>query len=145
MKLDVIIESKTKLAPATFYMVKGKTKMEPLLSYKMAQELGMVTVANTVETEPSRVQELLKKYSNTSEGIGKMKGVKVDLNIDTDVSPTAQPLRHIPFSVRPKIEEEIRRLQKEDIIERIDKPTSWVSLTVITPKKNPNEVRLMWT
>ena len=141
-KLDVVIESKTKLAPATFYVVKGKTKTEPLLSYKTAQELGMVTVANTVETEPSRVEELLEKYSNTFEGIGKMKGVKVDLNIDTDVRPTVQPLRRIPFSVRPKIEEEIRRLEKEDIIERIDKPTSWVSPTVITPKKNPNEVRL---
>ena len=34
------------------------------------------------------------------------------------------------------------RLEKEDIIERIDKPTSWVSPTVITPKKNPNEIRL---
>ena len=33
-------------------------------------------------------------------------------------------------------------MEKEDIIERIDKPTSWVSPTVITPKKNPNEIRL---
>ena len=34
------------------YVVGGKTKTEPLLSYKTAQELGMVTVANIVETEP---------------------------------------------------------------------------------------------
>jgi hypothetical protein len=71
-----------------------------------------------------------------------MKCVKVDLNIDTDVKPVAQPLRRIPFSVRPKIEEEVRRLQEEDIIEKIDKPTSWISPTVITPKKNPKEIRL---
>ena len=45
-----------------------------------------------------------------------MKGVKVDLNIlDTHVKPVAQPLRRIPFSVRPKIEEELRRLEEENI------------------------------
>jgi hypothetical protein len=79
----------------------------------------------------------LGKFSDTFEGIGKMKGVKVDLNIDTDVKPVAQPLRRIPFSVRPKIEEELRRLQEEDIIEKIDKPTSWISPTVITPTSYP--------
>lgn len=40
----------------------------------------------------------------------------------------------------PKVEEEIRRL--EDIIEKKEKPTSWVSPMVITPKKNPKEIRL---
>jgi hypothetical protein len=84
----------------------------------------------------------LGKFSDTFEGTGKMKGVKVDLNIDADVKPVAQPLRRIPFSVRPKIGEEVRRLQEEDIIEKIDKPTSWISPTVITPKKNPKEIRL---
>jgi hypothetical protein len=125
-----------------FYVVEGKTKTEPLLSYKTAQELGMVTVANTVETEPSTVEDLLGKFSDTFEGIGKMKGVKVDLNIDTDVKPVAQRLRRIPLSVRLKIEEEVRRLQEEDIIEKIDKPSSWISPTVITPKKNPKEIGL---
>jgi hypothetical protein len=64
------------------------------------------------------------------------------LNIDTDVKPVAKPLRRIPFSVRPKIEEEVRRLPEEDIIEKIDKSTSCISPTVITPKKNPKEIRL---
>ena len=82
------------------------------------------------------------KFSDTFEDIGKMKGVKVDLNIDTDVKPVAQSLRRIPLSVRPKIEEEVRRLQEKYIIEKINKPTSWISPTVITPKKNPKEIRL---
>jgi hypothetical protein len=36
-------------------------------------------------------------------------------------------------------------LQEEDIIEKIDKPTSWISPTVITPKKNPKKYALVWT
>ena len=51
-KLDAVIESKKRIVSATFYVVEGKTKTEPLLSYKTAEELGMVTVANTLETEP---------------------------------------------------------------------------------------------
>jgi hypothetical protein len=102
----------------------------------------MVTVANTVETEPSTVEKLLGKLSDTFEGIVKMKGVKVDLNIGTDVKPVTQSLRRIPLSVRPKVEEEVRRLHEENIIEKIDKPTSWISPTVIAPKKNPKEIRL---
>jgi hypothetical protein len=85
-KFDAVIESKTRI-------VEGKTKTEPLLSYKTSQELGMVTVANKVETGPSTVEELLGKFIDTFEDIGKMKAVKVDLNIDTDVKPVPQPLR----------------------------------------------------
>ena len=138
-----MIESITRIVPAT-YVVKGKTKTEPLLSYRTAQELDMINIIKKVEQEASKtkVDELLGEYSDIFEGIGKMKGVKVDLNIDDKIEPTAQPCRRIPFSVRPKLEEELTRLEKEDIIERIDKPTSWVSPTVITPKKNPNEIRL---
>jgi hypothetical protein len=117
-----------------------KASILQVLDWRVGNTL--VTVANIVETEPSTVEELLGKISDTFEGIGKMKGVKVDLNIDTDVKPVAQPLRRIPFSVRPKIGEEVRRLLEEDIIEKIDKPTSWISPTVITPKTNPKEIRL---
>ena len=139
-----MIESITRIVPATFYVVKGKTKTEPLLIYRTAQELDMINIIKKVEQEASKtkVDELLGEYSDIFEGIGKMKGVKVDLNIDDKIEPTAQPCRRIPFSVRPKLEEEFTSLEKEDIIERIDKPTSWVSPTVITPKKNPNEIRL---
>ena len=102
----------------------------------------MIKVITAVKEQPSRVEELLTTYSDRFEGIGKMKGVKVDLNIDKQVKPVSQPPRRIPFSVRPKIEAELKRLEEKDIIEKIDKPTSWVSPTVIIPKKNPNEVRL---
>ena len=79
--------------------MRGKTKAEPLLSYETAQEFGMVIVANVVKTELSRVEGLSEEFSDTFEGIGKMKGEKVDLNIDTNTKPVAQPLRCKPFSV----------------------------------------------
>ena len=104
-KFDTVIESRTRIVLTTFYVVKGKTKTEPLLSYRTAQELDMINIIKKVEQEASKtkVDELLGEYSDIFEGIGKMKGVKVDLNIDDKIEPTAQPCRRIPFSVRPKL------------------------------------------
>ena len=36
----------------------------------------------------------------------------------------------------------MEKLEADDIIERVEKPTSWVSPVVITPKRSSNEIRL---
>ena len=64
-----------------------------------------------------------------------MKGVKVDLHVDPAITPVAQAHRRIPFSVRPKLEAELEKLEADDIIER-------VAPVVITPKRSSNEIRL---
>ena len=71
-----------------------------------------------------------------------MKGVQVDLHVDHTVTPVAQCHRRIPFSVRPKLEAELEKLIGDDIIEKVEEPTSWVSPVVITPKRTANEIRL---
>ena len=71
-----------------------------------------------------------------------MKGVKVDLHVDPAITPVAQAHRRIPFSVRPKLEAELEKFEADGIIERVEKPTSWVSPVVITPNRSSNEIRL---
>ena len=65
-----------------------------------------------------------------------MEGITVDIYIDHMVTPVAQPHRTIPFSVRPKLEKELDKLVADDIIEKVEKPTSWVSPIVIPPKQH---------
>ena len=79
---------------------------------------------------------LLNEYADLFRGIGKMKGVKVDLLADPAITPVAQAHRTIPFSVRPLLEVELEKLEADDINERVEKPTSWVSPVVITPKRS---------
>ena len=71
-----------------------------------------------------------------------MKGVKVDLHVDPAITPVAQAHRRIPFSVRLKLEAELEKLEADNIIERVEKPTSWLSPVVITLKRSSNEIRL---
>lgn len=69
-----------------------------------------------------------------------MEGVQVDLHVDRTVTPVPQPHRRIPFSIRPKLEAELERLIRDDVIEKVEEPTSWVSPVVITPKRTANEI-----
>ena len=76
------------------------------------------------------------EYANLFKGIGKMKGVQVDLDVDPAILPVAQPHR------RPKLEVELEKLMADDIIEKVNKPTSWVSPVEITLKQSVNEIQL---
>ena len=54
-----------------------------------------------------------------------------------------QPTRRIPFAIRKKVESELVRLQKEDIIEPAKGPSLWVSPIVAFLKpNNPEQIRL---
>ena len=123
-KFEAIVKSNTRIAPATFHVIKGHTNTEPLI--------GFQTIT----------RNLLKEYADLFLGIGKMKGVKVDLHVDPAITPVAQAHRRIPFSVRPKLEAEWEKIEADNIIERVEKPTSWASPVVITPKRSSNEIRL---
>ena len=66
---------------------------------------------------------------------------EVKLHIDPDVAPRQQPHRRIPFHVREDVEKELERLERLDIIEKVEGPTPWVSPIVIVPKKS-GELRI---
>ena len=122
--------------------MKGHTNTEPLIGFQITEDLGLVKLANTVQSDETITSNLSIEYADLFRGIGKMKGVKVDLHVDSAITPVAQAHRRIPFSVRPKLEAELEKLEADDIIERVEKPTSWVSPVVITPKPSSNEIRL---
>ena len=68
-------------------------------------------------------------------------GVEITLHIDTEISPVAQKARRIPFHLRKKVEQELLTLEQQNIIEKVDGSTPWVSPLVVIPKKN-GDVRL---
>ena len=75
--------------------------------------------------------------------IGKLKGMQVKLNIGEKVKPVKQTHRRIPFHISQQVEDELKRLQDQDIIEEVKGPTPWVSPVVAAPKpKSPTEIRL---
>ena len=63
------------------------------------------------------------------------------LHIDESVSPVAQSACRIPFHLRKKVAAELKKLEQQGIIKKVEGPTPWVSPLVVIPKKN-GDVRL---
>ena len=119
-----------------FYVVKGNGGN--ILSVKASQKLGLLTVAGHVVNTAE-----VKNFPTVFEGIGKLKEFEVKLHIDDNVPPVAQRHRRIPFHQRQKVTAELHDLERNDIIERVNGPTPWVSPIVVVPKpKRPGEVRI---
>ena len=58
---------------------------------------------NKSEAQPSHIAEILIKYADCFEGLGKLKDYKVKLHVDRSVPPVAQPPPRIPFHLRKKV------------------------------------------
>ncbi|XP_028417254.1 uncharacterized protein LOC114541657 [Dendronephthya gigantea] len=87
--------------------------------------------------------KFMDKHGPVFRGLGKLKNKQIELVIDETISPVAQPQRRAPFHLRGKIEDEIRRLERDDIIERIPEgvATEWVFPVVVVPKRD-DKIRL---
>lgn len=75
------------------------------------------------------------------QGTGKLKNFQLDIPIDLESRPIAQKCRQIPIPLQKKVEEEIDKLLNEDIIEKVNGPTSWLSPIVPIMKAN-NTLRI---
>ena len=107
-----------------------------LLSYSTAVHLGILDIQlNHISSTPM-CEQLCRKYPSVFEGIGKLKGIKLQLHINTKVAPVAQKARRIPFHLHKKVEHELKVLEEQHIIERLNDPTSWVSPLVLITKKS---------
>jgi len=70
-----------------------------------------------------------------------LKDYQLKLHINPDVIPVQQPLRRIPFHTKPKVSNELTRLLSLDVIEKVQGPTTWLSLIVAVPKSS-GKIRL---
>ena len=86
---------------------------------------------------------MVAKYDKVFHGVGKLTDVQVRLNTNKEIKPVVQLTRRIPFAIRKKVESELVRRQKEDIIEPAKGPSLRVSPFVAFRKpNNPEQIRL---
>ena len=63
-------------------------------------------------------------------------GSKLHLQTDTQVRPTQLPVRRVPVAVKMQLQAELERKEGLDVIEKVEKPTPWVSSLVLVKKSN---------
>ena len=78
-------------AVATFYVVKGQNSGN-LISLSTAQDLGLITLhINNVSAKDAALDNIIAKHKSVFNGLGKLKGTTVKLDIDKTVTPKALP------------------------------------------------------
>ncbi|CDW58845.1 Kelch 4 and F-box-like and Kelch 3 and RVT 1 doma in containing protein [Trichuris trichiura] len=69
------------------------------------------------------IKSLLEEFSDVfKEDLGTYKGPNVTLPLDPEVLPIRRRARNVPLAIRPRIETEIKRLLKEEVLEPIANP-----------------------
>ena len=141
--LSTTIKSSSNSTTTQLHVVKGN--MGNLPSYNTAQKLGLITISvNTTtvtDVNKNSPESLQEEFECLFGGIERLRNKIVKLHVDPDITPRQQPHRSIPFHVRGDVEKELERLQRLDVIERVEGPTPWISPIVVGPKKSA-EVRI---
>ncbi|CAH2093016.1 unnamed protein product [Euphydryas editha] len=105
-----------------------------ILGAKTSEDLGIVKRLFEVTNQRS-VTSLLETYSDTFEGLGCLPH-KAHLHVDISVEPRICPVRRIPYALHPKLKNELDRMEKLQVIEKVTTPTDWVN--TIVPIEKPN-------
>ena len=110
----------------------ARSKVLTLAHLKSAPKIVHKTIKD------AKLSTLLSKHKEVFKGPGKLKGHEVKLNIDKEITPTAQPQRRIPFHIREKVGEALKKLVSEEIIEHIPtmRPADTMVVVVAIPKKD---------
>ncbi|XP_062541096.1 uncharacterized protein LOC134209129 [Armigeres subalbatus] len=134
---DAVLEIKDGLekisTETTFYVIEGG--QQSLLGKITARKLGLLQVGL-----PSTFGMNINHVKNTK-SFPKIKGFQLTLPIDRTVPPVIQPLRRCPIPILGHVKSKLDELLEMIIIERVTKPTSWVSPLVPIMKDN-GDIRL---
>ena len=78
-------------------------------------------------------QILFKDYGDCFQGVGCFQG-QFHVTLDPTVPPVVHPPRRIPEALREPLKQELCKLEKTDIIAKVDVPTDWVNSIVCATK-----------
>ena len=127
------------VANVRIYVV--KKEVETLLSGPVSEALGIITFNRSQQDDSIRrvsqdpVKEaIVTRFPEVFNGIGKLKNHQVTLHIDDSVPSVASPPRPVPFHLKGRLRQEIKKMEEEGIVEEHSGPAPWVSNIVLAPK-----------
>ena len=117
-----VTTSKDKTGSLTFYVLDGHT--ENLLSREATARFGFVQRLDEIDTE-------------VFGDVGNVKCKPIKISLTEDAKPySLHTTRRIPIPLLPKVEEELKRMEKNGVITRVTEPTDWCA--PIVPVAKPN-------
>ena len=141
------------------YVVRGQkgSEIETLLGSAAAKRMNILEIHPdgksctctinmiTESGKDNEIDRIKQEYDDMFHGIGKFSDQEIEFHIDPSIMPVVQKQRPMPLGLQDKVEEHLKELLENDIIEGpLDstEPHEWVSNAMITPKKESGQIRL---
>ncbi|CAI6374507.1 unnamed protein product [Macrosiphum euphorbiae] len=116
------------------FVVIDNKYIKSILGRDTCEKLMLIQKINVIVSQNEK-EQFIKDNKRIFEGLGKLP-FKHKITLKENVTPVVRPPRRIPFKIKEKLKNTLETLEKNKIIEKIDKPTEWVNNLVITEKKN---------
>ena len=103
--------------------------------------LDWSSIKTVVSQQDNHLNVLLEEYQDLfADELGTIKPFQARLAVDTTAEPRYHRPRSVPFAMRPAVEEELDRLERTGVVERVNH-SDWATPIVAVPKKD-GRVRL---
>lgn len=110
--------------------------VQPILGLSVCEKLDLVRRVFVVNSQTGTDHDsLMREYKDVFEGLGCLPG-EHKISVDDTVTPVVHACRKVPFALRQKLKDELARMEKLNVIKKIDEPTDWVSSLVVVQKPN---------
>ena len=125
----LLCEHKNKYWRVEFEVLEDVTNV---LGLKTCEELQLVKRVETLS------DDVRGRYADTFTGLGCITGVTHHIQLDSKHEPVVHPPRKVPVTICSKVKEELQRMERLEVIERVHEPTDWVNSMVTVVKPNGN-------
>lgn len=99
-------------------------------------DVKTISINEISDDSESRVNKIIKEFDDLfSSGIGKLKGIKIRLEINDGVQPKFIPARKVPHAFRDEIGRQLEDLEKQGIISKTE-ASDWGTPLVPVMKKD---------
>jgi len=125
-------------------IIEGRMLITPLkpnlLGRDIIKELDIITV-NRLEITENSLQEVLSAHTAVfKDELGKLKGITAKIHVDPNASPIFCKARTVPYAMRSRVEEELRRLEDLQVIESV-RSSEWAA-PIVPVLKPSGQIRI---
>lgn len=100
--------------------------------------MGLIKRIAAVTSQHSDIKD---RYADVFKGLSCIEGEQ-HVKLKPDAQPSIHPPRRVPVALRNKVKEELERMEKLDVIERVVEPRAWVNSMVTIWKPEKKKVRI---
>ena len=96
--------------------------------------VGLNNHSLSIADLPLTQEKVETTYADVFQGLGKFPGEPYKLRLKPDAVPAKHRPRRVPVHLQDAFHEEVERLVKKDVLEKVTEPTEWVNSFVIVEK-----------